>query len=202
MTHICVSKLTIIGSDNGLAPGRRQTIIWTNDGISLIGPLGTNFREILIGIQTFSFKKMHLKMSSAKWRPFCLGLNELRNKTCLLGHQERVPFQYQDHLSRCRNIKIPIMQVKRPWDCLTFVMRNHIPARRHLYNEMDQLIIQACTPFEIITIAQSDRQCKFFRSNRSSPRADWPWPWHLPAVGNPEIPSTSAVELLRIFKYQ
>ena len=75
VTHICVSKLTIIGSYNGLAPGRRQTIIWTNDGMLLIGPLGTNFSEILIRIQTFSFKKMHLKMSSAKWRPPCLGLN-------------------------------------------------------------------------------------------------------------------------------
>ena len=27
--HICVNKLTIIGSDNGLSPGRRQAIIWT-----------------------------------------------------------------------------------------------------------------------------------------------------------------------------
>ena len=79
MTHICVGKLTNIGSDNGLSPGRRQAIIWTNAGISLIGPLGTNFSEILIGIQTFSFKKMHLEMSSAKWRPFCLGLNELNH---------------------------------------------------------------------------------------------------------------------------
>ena len=69
MTHICVSKLTIIASDNGLSPGRRQAIIWTAAGILLIGPLGTNFSEILIGIQTFSFKKIHLKMSSAKWRP-------------------------------------------------------------------------------------------------------------------------------------
>ena len=42
-----------------------------------IGPLGTNFNEISIGIQTFSFKKMHFKMASAKWRPFCLGLNVL-----------------------------------------------------------------------------------------------------------------------------
>ena len=73
-THICASvNLTIIGSENGLAPGRRQAIIWTNDEILLIGPLGTNFIEILIGIQTVSFKKMHLKLSSAKWRPFCLG---------------------------------------------------------------------------------------------------------------------------------
>ena len=60
VTHICVGNLTIIGPDNGLSPGRRQAIIWTNVGILLIGPLGTNFGEILIGIQTFSFKKMHL----------------------------------------------------------------------------------------------------------------------------------------------
>ena len=77
VTHICVGKLTIIGSDNGLSPGRRQALIWTNAGILLIGPLGTNFSDILIRIQTFSFKKMLLKMSSAKWRPICLGLNVL-----------------------------------------------------------------------------------------------------------------------------
>ena len=61
VTHICVGKSTIIGSDNGLSPGRRQAIIWTNAGILLIEPLGTNFSEILIGIQIFSFKKMCLK---------------------------------------------------------------------------------------------------------------------------------------------
>ena len=77
MTHICVSKLTIIGSDNGLSPHRRQAIIWTNAGILLIGPLRTKFSEILIKILRVLFKKMHLKGSSAKWRPFCLGLNVL-----------------------------------------------------------------------------------------------------------------------------
>ena len=77
MTHIFVSKLTIIGSDNGLSPGRRQAIIWTNAGILLIGPLGTNFYEILIKIHTFLLKKIHLKMSE-KWRPFCLSLNVLK----------------------------------------------------------------------------------------------------------------------------
>ena len=35
VTHICVSRLTIIGSDNGLSPDRRQAIIWTNAGILL-----------------------------------------------------------------------------------------------------------------------------------------------------------------------
>ena len=74
VAHICVSELTIIGSDNGLLPGRRQAIIWTNDGILIMEHLGTNFSEIFIGIHAFLFKKMHLKMSSAKW---CLGLNVL-----------------------------------------------------------------------------------------------------------------------------
>ena len=80
VTHICVGNLTIIGSDNGLSPGRRQAIIWTNAGILLIGPLRTNFSEIQIGIVSFSYKKMHLKMSSVKWRPFCLGLNVLTSE--------------------------------------------------------------------------------------------------------------------------
>ena len=66
VTHMCVGKLTIIGSDNGLSPERRQAIIWTNAGILLNGPLGTTFSEILIEIQTFSLKKIHLKMSSVK----------------------------------------------------------------------------------------------------------------------------------------
>ena len=91
VTHIYVNKLTIIGSDNGLSPGRRQAIIWTNAAILLIEPLETNFSEILIEIQTFSFKKMHLKMSSGKWRPSCLGLNELTpNIPCFFYWQNNV----------------------------------------------------------------------------------------------------------------
>ena len=46
VTHICVGNLTIIGSDNGLPPGRRQAIIWTNARILLIEPLGTILSEI------------------------------------------------------------------------------------------------------------------------------------------------------------
>ena len=78
VTHQCVGNLTIIGSDNGLSPGRRQAITWTNVGILLIRPLATNFSERLIEIHTFSFKKIHLKMWSGKWRPFFLCLNVLR----------------------------------------------------------------------------------------------------------------------------
>ena len=53
MTRICVNNLAIMGSDNGLSPGRRQAIIWTNDGILLIEPLWTHFEEISIEIHTF-----------------------------------------------------------------------------------------------------------------------------------------------------
>ena len=77
VTHIWVGKLTIIGSDNGMSPGRRQAIIWTNAGILLIGPLGTNFSEILIKFLTFWLKKICLKMPSAKCCSFRLGLNVL-----------------------------------------------------------------------------------------------------------------------------
>ena len=76
-THICVSKPTISVSGNGLSPGRRQAIIRTNAGVLLIGLLGTNFSEFLIEIHIFSFKKMSLKMSSAK-----NGVNFLSGSKC------------------------------------------------------------------------------------------------------------------------
>ena len=56
----------------------RQAIFLTNVRTLSIGPLGTNFNEIFIKIQTFSFPKMHLQISSAKWRPFCTGGDELK----------------------------------------------------------------------------------------------------------------------------
>ena len=77
VTHMRVSRLTIIGSDNVLTPGWRQAIICANAGILLIVPLRINFSKILIGILTFSLTKMRLKAPSAKWRPFCFGLNVL-----------------------------------------------------------------------------------------------------------------------------
>ena len=85
LTHICVGKLSIIGSESGLSPNRRQAIIWTDAGILLIWTLGTNFSDISIEIYTFSFKKMHLKMSSGKWRPCCLSLNVLTITIMLLA---------------------------------------------------------------------------------------------------------------------
>ena len=75
--HINVSKLTIIGSDNGFALSRWQAIIWTNAGMFLTRFLGTHFSEILNEIYTFSFKKVHLILSSGKWWPYCVSLNVL-----------------------------------------------------------------------------------------------------------------------------
>ena len=60
VTHICLGKLTINSSDNR---------------ILLFGPLGTNFNENLIGIQTFPFTKMPSKMLFVKWWSVCLLLN-------------------------------------------------------------------------------------------------------------------------------
>ena len=77
MTHICIRKLTDIGSDNSLLPVQQQAIILTNAGILLIGTLGINLSEILIEIYTLSSKKVHLKMLSGRWWQFCLGLNVL-----------------------------------------------------------------------------------------------------------------------------
>ena len=54
VTNISVSEITIIGSDNGLSPGRHQAIIWTNAEILLIGPLETNVSEILSEIHNLS----------------------------------------------------------------------------------------------------------------------------------------------------
>ena len=87
MTHICVSKLTIICSDNGLSPGRRQAIIWTNAGILLIGTLRTNFNESLIEYHSFSFKKMHMK--NAVWK-----------MAAILPRPQCVKAEWNDYFSR------------------------------------------------------------------------------------------------------
>ena len=71
-------NLLIIDSDNGLSPGRRQAIIWTNSGILLSLTLGTEFSEILIKIHIFPFKDKYFWKGRAKCRPFYLGLSVLR----------------------------------------------------------------------------------------------------------------------------
>ena len=77
VTHMCVDKLTIICSNNGLSPGRRQAIIQTNAGILLIGPWGTNFSEIFnrnlyIFIQENAFQTVVCEMLAILSQPQCV----------------------------------------------------------------------------------------------------------------------------------
>ena len=76
--HIYASvNKAIIGSDNGLSPGRRQPVIWTNDVILLIGPLATNFSEILyqnskLFVQENAFESVVCDMAAILSRPQCV----------------------------------------------------------------------------------------------------------------------------------
>ena len=81
VTHICVGKLTIIGSDKGLSPGRRQAIIQTNDGILLFVnlTLRNKFqwnlkRNLYIFIQENAFETVVYEMASILSRPQCINV--------------------------------------------------------------------------------------------------------------------------------
>ena len=134
MTHICVGKLPIIGSDNGLSPEQRQVIIWTNAGILLIGPFGTNSSEILIEIRAFQLKKMHSKMSSAKCCSFRLGLNVLSDLSNVtpetnLKHTNEIESVSQWH------IDTPVMYCMY-WNIIEFVSEwNTGPYTNTFYTE-------------------------------------------------------------------
>ena len=93
----CASKLNIIASDNGLSSGRRQAIIWNTPGILLIWPIGTYFIEMLIEIHTFSFKKIHMKISSVKSRPFYFDFDVL-NEECG-NNNKRIIFRLTSYLN-------------------------------------------------------------------------------------------------------
>ena len=71
-----IANWVIIGSVNGLSSIRRHAIIWTKFGLMSIRPLGTNFSQILIKIQNFSYMKMNLEKASAKRRIYCSGKDE------------------------------------------------------------------------------------------------------------------------------
>ena len=147
---MCVGNLTIIGPDNGLSPGRRQAIIWTNAGILLIGPLGTNFSEIVIEIHTFSLKKMRFKLSSWKWRPFCLGLNVLISEhipfnTCVLIQYTYVyirnpyvpkrAYKKNEHYCAVLNINIPYTTTWNIPCCWTqmFILNSPVDIIEHIF---------------------------------------------------------------------
>ena len=97
-----------IGSDNSLSLIRCHAIIETNAELLLIEPLGTKFIEILMKIQNFSFTKMHLKILFAKWRPFCLGGDQLpepqMSKLLIHSSSDRIGAKSQWHQPKEPNI--------------------------------------------------------------------------------------------------
>ena len=77
VTHICLSKLTIIDSDNGLSPSRRQAIVWTSDGILLIYPHWNANQNSYILIQENAIENIVRKMAAILSRPQCVKHLEL-----------------------------------------------------------------------------------------------------------------------------
>ena len=91
MRHICVSRLTITGSDNGLSPGRRQAIIvnWT-----LRKKLQWNFdQKCNIFIHKNAFESIVCEMASILSRPQCV------KRTMRVANQLLEDFR-QQHQSR------------------------------------------------------------------------------------------------------
>ena len=108
VTHICVSKLPTIGTDNGVSPRRHQTIIWTNAVILLIRTLGTNFNEsaIEIFIHENPFQKVAWKMAAILSRPQCVNIRGCHTHSSLVrivaytsGLVDRRPFVKMDVLA-------------------------------------------------------------------------------------------------------
>ena len=84
MTHICVGKLSIIGSDNGLSLGRHQAIIWTKAGILYTGPLGNFNRNSNIFIEENTFENVVCEMLPISSRPQCVNWYHLPPCACIL----------------------------------------------------------------------------------------------------------------------
>ena len=85
--HMCVNKITIIGSDNGLWLCRHQGIILTSAGIFLIRTWGTNYSHILIAINASLFRKLHLKcleMAANFSRPQCVNRYDILIRRCTI----------------------------------------------------------------------------------------------------------------------
>ena len=110
MTHICVGNLIIMGSDNGLSPGRRQAIIWTNAGILLIGIIGTNCSEIS------KFKHCHSRNCIWKFR--------LRNGGHFVSASMCQTNQMNTFLiiHRFTHVGLPNIMVSSCWYCLMITL--------------------------------------------------------------------------------
>ena len=85
-------------------PNMRQAIIWTSAGFLSIRSWQTNFSQILTKTQIFSFTKIHLKVSSAKWRPSCPGGDEFNIKVMLWAVLLSISWPHQLWIKIFRNL--------------------------------------------------------------------------------------------------
>ena len=105
VTLICLSNLTIIGSGNGLSPGRCHAITWTHAGILLTDKLQWNFNQIsYIFIQASAFEKVFCKMADILSQPQCL--NKLYHCRDLNAHEYKLyEIQIQIMLIQIKHVK-------------------------------------------------------------------------------------------------
>ena len=124
-------------------------MMWTNAGILLFGPLGTNFSEILIKIQNFSFMKMQLKTSSAKWQPFCLSLTVLTATvwTCNWGQSDELKHELPLLVSSKLYTAFPTSHHKITMRLsLTYCPTSNIRCTYYQNLNVYCLILQLCLP--------------------------------------------------------
>ena len=135
MTHICVRKLSSLGSDYQK----------TNAVILLIWSLGTKFSEILIEIRIVSLKKMGLNVSSGKWRSFCLGLNVLTTAEVIAIMSNLIPLFYVVAITY--SVVWPICEVFwHHWSFVCCVSCCGVVLLRVTDNEMPRLVTVVMTP--------------------------------------------------------
>ena len=124
--HTYVSKQTIIGLDNGLSPGWRQAIIWTNVGILSIGTLGTNFNDNYwnsnIFIQENALENIVCNMASI--------LSRLQCVNSLLPDGVLLPSHY---LNQCWLIVSWTLGNKFQWNCKSVNILSHENVFENVY---------------------------------------------------------------------
>ena len=98
MTHICISKRTNIDSDDGLTPGRRQAIIWTNTGILLIRPMAmaSQITSVSIVSSTVCSGVDHRKHQSSAPLAFVRGIRRWPVNSPHKGPVTRKIFPFDD----------------------------------------------------------------------------------------------------------
>ena len=165
--------MAIIDPHNGMSPDRRPAIIWTNAKILLIGPLETNSREIVIEIQTLSFKKMRLKISFAKWQPFWV------------EHQVVLPkiFRYVNAwelMKGCRLVYCGVFVLVRLYECHSFLFTGLMRVRAGLLSHTNRTIY---TPSSAVLIP-SEVMISYLALNPapSTPESDRKFITHLGQV--------------------